>query len=70
MMRRSLPFLFIGFAATASAQTGSPEQGGEPDQEYTIPGHFDTFTTDELGNVYALHGDVLELYNAQGRSWL
>ncbi|MFZ1686357.1 MAG: hypothetical protein WAU70_02980 [Flavobacteriales bacterium] len=32
----------------------------------SIPGTFDTFTTDELGNVYALRGDELELYNANG----
>lgn len=31
-----------------------------------VPGTFDTFTTDELGNVYALRGDELELYNAKG----
>lgn len=31
-----------------------------------INGAFDTFTTDELGNVYALRGDELELYNVKG----
>ncbi|QQR87682.1 MAG: hypothetical protein IPJ76_05500 [Flavobacteriales bacterium] len=35
--------------------------------EVVIPGTFDTFTTDELGNVYALRGDVLELYNPKGQ---
>ena len=29
-----------------------------------IEGKFDAFTTDEMGNVYVLHGDVLELFNA------
>jgi len=38
----------------------------------TIPieGRFDLFTTDELGNVYALRGDELELFDKRGRSWL
>jgi len=36
----------------------------------TIPGSSDLFTTDELGNVYVLRGDVLELYDNQGKSWL
>lgn len=40
----------------------------QPDAaEVIIPGTFDTFTTDELGNVYALRGDVLELYNPKGQ---
>lgn len=32
-----------------------------------IKGPFDNFTTDELGNVYTLKGDVLELYDARGK---
>lgn len=36
----------------------------------TIEGACDAFTTDEMGNVYVLRGDVLELYNAKGASWL
>lgn len=35
-----------------------------------IPGPVDAFTTDEVGNIYVLRGDVLELYNAEGASWL
>lgn len=35
-------------------------------QARTIEGPIDAFTTDELGNVYVLHGDVLELYNVKG----
>ncbi|MEO8590121.1 MAG: hypothetical protein ABI432_12175 [Flavobacteriales bacterium] len=62
MMRSSILLASILFASLASAQ--------EPVKEYSIPGHFDLFTTDEMGNVYALRGDVLELYNAQGRSWV
>lgn len=30
----------------------------------------DAFTTDEMGNAYVLHGDVLELYDTEGVSWL
>lgn len=37
---------------------------------YTIEGRFDTFTTDELGNVYALQGDELRIFDTRGRSWL
>ncbi|HNR54294.1 MAG TPA: hypothetical protein PKJ19_03940 [Flavobacteriales bacterium] len=35
-----------------------------------VPGPVDAFTTDEVGNMYVLRGDELELYNAQGASWL
>lgn len=37
---------------------------------HAIEGRFDAFTTDELGNVYALRGDELELYDPAGKSWL
>ncbi|MBK9176057.1 MAG: hypothetical protein IPM46_06905 [Flavobacteriales bacterium] len=37
---------------------------------FTIEGRFDAFTTDELGNVYALQGDELVLYDTKGRTWL
>lgn len=40
------------------------------DEGYVITGHFDRFTTDELGNVYAIQGDELVLYDTKGRSWL
>lgn len=33
-----------------------------------IEGTFDRFTTDDLGNIYAVQGDVLHLMNAEGRS--
>ena len=39
-------------------------------QHAVIEGRFDGFTTDELGNVYALKGDVLELFDANGKSRL
>lgn len=35
-----------------------------------IKGDFDTFTTDELGNIYALHEDELKLYRATGELWI
>ncbi len=38
--------------------------------EAVIDGHFDAFTTDELGNVYALRGDELVLFGPNGGSWL
>jgi len=40
------------------------------DSIVSIPGHFDLFTTDELGNVYALNGDELKLFDPEGKSWL
>lgn len=49
--------LFLG-TIRAIGQTGA--------SEVIIPGAFDAFTTDEMGNVYALRGDVLELYNPKG----
>lgn len=41
-----------------------------PAQQVVIPGQFDLFTTDEMGNVYALRGDELELFDKRGKSWL
>lgn len=37
---------------------------------FVLEGHFDLFTTDELGHVYTLKGDELELFDKRGRSWL
>ena len=51
--------LFITCAGIA--QEGAPVH---------IEGRFDTFTTDEMGNVYALRGDELEIFDRQGRTWL
>ena len=34
---------------------------------WSIKGVFDRFTTDELGNIYALQGDVLTLYDPNGK---
>ncbi|HEX2617411.1 MAG TPA: hypothetical protein VHL57_07700, partial [Flavobacteriales bacterium] len=42
-------------------------QGQAPPVQRTIEGAFDAFTTDELGNVYALQGDVFHLFDAQGK---
>lgn len=41
--------------------------GAAAQELFSIPGAFDTFTTDEMGNVYAISGDVLTLYDGQGR---
>lgn len=35
-----------------------------------VAGPVDAFTTDDVGNLYVLRGDELELYNAAGGSWL
>ncbi len=42
-------------------------QGQKPDSARSIHGRFDAFTTDELGNVYTLQGDVLAVFDALGR---
>jgi len=61
-MRSILPIALVCLTVGTSAQ--------ETVQGFTIEGHFDAFTTDEMGNVYALRGDELALFDARGRSWL
>ncbi len=34
---------------------------------WTVPGFFDLFTTDELGQLYTLHGNDLDLYDPHGK---
>ena len=62
MMRSALLLLLFMRCMLGTAQT--------MDSVHSIPGHFDLFTTDELGNVYALNGDELKLFNPEGKSWL
>lgn len=52
-----LCFLLLGASSVAQSKV-------------VVPGPVDAFTTDEVGNMYVLRGDELELYNAQGASWL
>lgn len=59
MNPRAWSIAVLLFPALLQAQAG-----------YTIEGRFDAFTTDELGNVYALQGDELVLYDTKGRTWL
>lgn len=61
-LRTLVPALLL--AAPAFAQDAGTLGG------HAIEGRFDAFTTDELGNVYALQGDELVLFDAKGRSWL
>ena len=61
-MRTPLLLFLMLCSMRSTAQTG--------DSIRTILGHFDLFTTDELGNVYALKGDELKLFNPEGKSWL
>jgi len=60
---RNLLLLLILFRSLLGSAQGV-------DSVRTIPGNFDLFTTDELGNVYALKGDELKLFNPEGKSWL
>ncbi|MBP6390312.1 MAG: hypothetical protein KA352_05415 [Flavobacteriales bacterium] len=62
-MRTAAFLLFVFSIVRCMAQT-------TPSIVDTIPGNFDLFTTDELGNVYALRGDVLELYGPNGQPGL
>ncbi len=60
-MIRTIALAFPLLLLTHEQQTGDAS---------IIEGRFDTFTTDEMGNVYALRGDELELFDRQGNSWL
>jgi hypothetical protein len=42
----------------------------EPQLLCIVPGHFDAFTTDELGHVYALQGDLLLMYRPPCTEWM
>lgn len=57
---RLLWLVLFGFILLAA-------NGQEPGELRSIPGNFDAFTTDELGNVYTLQGDVLAVFDTQGR---
>ena len=59
MTRHTLLLACLLGASVLTAQTDT--------STVTIPGVFDAFTTDELGHIYALKGDVLELYDPSGR---
>lgn len=47
-----------------------PSGAQTPEGTLSIPGRFDRFTTDELGNIYALRGDEIEMFDRRGRGWL
>lgn len=61
MIRAALLSLFVALGNTPASYAQARQ---------VINGPVDAFTTDEMGNVYVLHGDVLELYNTKGESWL
>lgn len=61
--RLSIGIALLLHVALVSGQSKS-------DGAILIEGRFDRFTTDELGNVYALRGDELELFDKRGQSWL
>lgn len=62
MMRTPLSLALMFLVLCAYAQ--------EKPDTLSIKGHFDTFTTDELGHVYTVHGDVLEIFDPLGRRTL
>ncbi len=58
MIRHQTLLLSLLATSTAFAQGDAP---------VVIKGAFDRFTTDELGNVYALRGDELKLFSPEGK---
>ncbi len=60
MIALRIPLLLTALAAVLSSHA----------QRKVIAGPIDAFTTDELGKIYVLHGDVIALYDATGHSWL
>lgn len=59
---RRMRWTLLLIALITSMQAPLCAQGEKP----TIKGPIDRFTTDELGHIYALQGDVLTLYSADG----
>jgi hypothetical protein len=68
MIATYLTFIALLFSSCAPPREAatSPEQFPSQSGITAITGGFDRFTTDEMGNIYALSGDVLELYDKQG----
>ncbi|HRD53614.1 MAG TPA: hypothetical protein PKY96_13290 [Flavobacteriales bacterium] len=64
MIRKAIALLSLLLPVLLIAQSDTLPPG------HAIEGRFDAFTTDELGNVYALQGDELVLFDKKGRSWL
>lgn len=64
MIRKTIALVSLLMPVLLTAQTDTLPLG------HVIEGRFDAFTTDELGNVYALQGDELVLFDKKGRSWL
>lgn len=60
MSRRTATLLIAMIAAALSAAAQ------DDTRQHLVPGTFALFTTDEMGNIYALRGDELELYDKRG----
>ncbi len=58
-IRLASTLAFITATVTAWPQDGT--------ERWTIAGRFDLFTTDEMGNVYALRGDEILLFDKEGQ---
>jgi len=58
-MRSLLAFLILLFCTSARAQSDTAH--------WTVSGAFDLFTTDELGELYTLRGNDLDLYDQHGK---
>jgi hypothetical protein len=63
----SLITLLFSTSCAPPRERTAPDQFPSQSGIVSIIGNFDRFTTDEMGNIYALTGDVLELYDKQGR---
>ena len=53
--------------ATAQVDRAPAPSAQQAADAVVIKGVFDLFTTDELGSVYALQGDEIQLYDAKGK---
>jgi hypothetical protein len=62
MIRPALIALLLAVTTGAQAQ--------RLDSILSVPGRFDLITTDELGNIYTLRGDEVQLFTADGKSGL
>ncbi len=81
-MIRSLLLLALSLPITGSLRTCPPPQTtsegavtatgiiSDQDGAIVIEGAFDRFTTDEMGNVYALKGDELMLFDKEGAQFM
>lgn len=60
--------LIVMLLPACLASTPLATQNDNP--RIVIEGNYQAFTTDELGNIYAVQGDEVIVFDVRGRSWL